>query len=193
MSEPQSALTGTTCDGIAKIREVGLQGMITLRGDLSATEIASAIADATGCALPALREITHEGRNSVSWMSPDEVMVFVPYDEAEATAAKLESALTQVHALVVNVSDARAMFELEGPNAREVLGKLCPVDLSPDSFGQGIIRRTRLAQVPAAFWMTSDASFRVVCFRSVAQYVFDTLKIAAQPGSEVGLYTQANG
>lgn len=192
MSEPQSALPGAAYDGIAQIREAGCQGMITLRGDLSAPEIATAVEQATGCTLPSRRAITHQGGNSVAWMSPDEAMVFCPYEGADAVTAKLDAALAQGHALVVNVSDARAMFEVEGRLAREVLAKLCPVDLSPESFTPGMIRRTRLAQVPAAFWMTSGDCFRVVCFRSVAQYVFDTLKIAAQPGSEVGLYAQAH-
>ena len=88
----------------------------------------------------------------------------------------------------MNVSDARAVFRIKGPNTREVLAKLAPVDLSPQAFGPGMIRRTRLAQVPAAFWMEDTDTAQLVCFRSVAQYVFDLLKTAAQPGSEVGFY-----
>ena len=75
-----------------------------------------------------------------------------------------------------------------GAFAREVLGKLMPVDFSADAFGPGQIRRSRMAQVPAAVWMTGEDAFRVVCFRSVAQYVFDLLKTAASEGGEVGLY-----
>jgi sarcosine oxidase subunit gamma len=33
--------------------------------------------------------------------------------------------------------------------------------------------------------MAGDGNARVVCFRSVAQYVFDLLKGATAPGSEV--------
>jgi sarcosine oxidase subunit gamma len=49
-----------------------------------------------------------------------------------------------------------------------------------------MFRRSRLAQVPAAFWMPDAETFQIVCFRSVARYMFDLLSIAAQPGSEVG-------
>ena len=52
-------------------------------------------------------------------------------------------------------------------------------------FTPGMFRRTRLAQVPAALWMTEDDSFQIICFRSVAQYVFDLLCVAAQDGSKV--------
>jgi len=77
---------------------------------------------------------------------------------------------------------------VRGPHAREVMAKLAPVDLAPAAFTPGMFRRTRMAQVPAAFWMPEEDVFRVVCFRSVAQYVFDLLSIAAQPGSEVGAF-----
>jgi sarcosine oxidase subunit gamma len=36
--------------------------------------------------------------------------------------------------------------------------------------------------------MTGADSFRVVCFRSVAGYVFGLLEAAAAPGGEVGFH-----
>lgn len=68
------------------------------------------------------------------------------------------------------------------------MGKLAPVDLSAEAFQPGQIRRSRLAQVAGAFWMDDAETFRVVCFRSAADYAFKLLKVAAQPGSEVGVY-----
>lgn len=188
MSEPISALNHASYDGIARIEECGLQGMITLRGDLSDKVVIKAIKDATGQKMPGQREAFVNGETGVCWMSPDELLVLVPYAEVAAKLAAMQGALNGVHALAVNVSDARAVFRVSGPTAREVLGKLAPVDLSRDAFQPGQIRRTRLAQVAGAFWMDDEESFRVVCFRSVADYVFKLLKVAAQPGSEVGYY-----
>ena len=69
---------------------------------------------------------------------------------------------------------------------RDVIAKLAPVDMHPGQFNGTMFRRTRFAQVPAAFWMPDAQTVRIVCFRSVARYMFDLLRIAAQPGSEVG-------
>jgi sarcosine oxidase subunit gamma len=97
--------------------------------------------------------------------------------------------LGTTHALAVNVSDARAMFRVSGgAAAREVLAKLCPVDMSPGVFKSGMFRRTRMAQVATAFWMDDNEDIYIICFRSVAQYVFDLLKTAAQPGSKVDVF-----
>ncbi len=188
MSEPISALNHASYDGIAKVAEVGLQGMITLRGDLSDKVLAKAVKDATGQKMPGQREALVNGDTGVCWMSTDELLVLVPYAEVEAKLAEMTNALGGTHALAVNVSDARAVFTVSGSNAREVLGKVAPVDLSPAGFQPGQIRRSRLAQVAGALWMDDAETLRIVCFRSAADYVFKLLKVAAQPGSEVGVY-----
>ena len=105
--------------------------------------------------------------------------------------ARLHAAFEDTHTTAVDVSGARAVFRVEGPHAREVLAKLAPVDLAPGQFTSGMFRRTRMGQVPAAFWLREDGAFEVICFRSVAQYMFDLLSVAAQPGSEVGHFQTA--
>ena len=66
--------------------------------------------------------------------------------------------------------------------ARDVLAKLCPLDLAPASFGPGDFRRTRMAQIPAALWMEEDGSIGVICFRSVGEDAFGLLAAAAEGG-----------
>ena len=190
MSEPVSALSGATFEGLATIRDIGPRGMITLRGDLGSAAVKKAVKSAVGLAVPGQREFLSDDTRAVAWMSPDELLLLCPWDEADAAVQAAEAALAKEHALVVEVSDARAIFSVDGPGARECLAKLAPVDLSPEGFGPGVIRRSHLAQVPAAFWMTGPNAFAVVCFRSVAQYVFGILSVAAAEGSAVGLWNQ---
>ena len=86
------------------------------------------------------------------------------------------------HHLAVVVSDARAVFRIEGQKADQVIAKLCPVDL--ETLAPGELRRTRAAQVAAAFWR-DETGFTLVCFRSVASYVMGLLTHSAQTGSEL--------
>ena len=185
MSNAVSALDGASFDGLVAVSEAGLAGMITLRGDLKSPELGKAVTAQTGLYVPAQREAVFQGDQGVLWMSPDELMILCPYAEAERQAVGLSEALAGTHALAVNVSDARALFHISGAEVRDVLAKLAPVDLSSEAFGPGQVRRTRLAQSAAAFWMVSDTEARVIFFRSVAQYMFDRLSTAAQPGSSV--------
>ncbi len=186
MSNVVSALQGVSADGYVEVQEMGLQGMLTLRGDLSMAKLAKAVKAAVGVEMPKQRKINLNGQTGAAWMSPDELLLIMPHAQATATAAKLTKALGKTHSLVANVSDARVVFTLSGKGAREVVAKLAPVDMQ--ALKKGEIRRSRMAQVPAAFWLSGKDEITIVAFRSVATYVFDLLANAAAPGGEVDAY-----
>lgn len=177
MSEPVQPIGGASFSGRATVREIGPLGMVTLRARPGLPGLAEAVMAATGCALPGERRIVSAGACAAAWMSPDELLLLGPRSEVSAMLSKITAALGQGHHLAVDVSDARAVFRVEGPQAATVLSRLCPVDfpnLAPDE-----LRRTRLAQVACALWRDGDG-FTVVTFRSVARYAFDVLANAAR-------------
>ena len=185
MSNAVSALGGVSQQGFVTVAEAGLRGMITLRGDLSAPAMKTAVKAATGADMPAPRRIAVHGDRAAAWMSPDELLLLVPYAEAVATIAALDAALAGTHYLAADVSDARAVFTIGGARAAEVLMKLCPVDIT--TLAEGEIRRTRAAQVAAAFWKSAPEEYTLVSFRSVAGYVMALLEVSARAGSELNL------
>ncbi|SPH17563.1 hypothetical protein DEA8626_01086 [Defluviimonas aquaemixtae] len=183
MSKAVSALEGVSHKGFVGVAEAGLRGMITLRGDLASAKMKKAVKAATGTAVPAPRRIEIEGDKATAWMSPDELLILVQYEDARATVEALEKVLAGDHHLVADVSDARAVFTIRGSKAQEVLAKLCPVDF--EMLAEGEIRRTRAAQVAAAFWKSGADEFTLVSFRSVAGYVMGLLDVASRPGGEL--------
>ncbi len=185
-----SALNGAAADGLVSLREMGLQGMVTLKADLGQGEVAEAVASVTGGTTPGPRRISDGDGVQLAWMAPDELLILCAHEAADKLVDDLTQALAGQHHLAVTVSDARAMFELTGApgTLRDVLAKVTPADLNPTALAPGEMRRTRLAQVPAALWFVAEGTARVVCFRSVAQYVFDLLSTAARPGGEVGFF-----
>ena len=178
---PASALNGAAFAGYAHIREVGPMGMITLRAKADVVGLADAIMAATGCDIPQMRGIETAGGNRCAWMSPDEYLLMTAHAGVPAALDAIAKALAGQHHLALDVSDARAVFEIEGM-AASVLAKLSPTDFA--ALGPKEMRRTRLAQVPAAFWV-EGANATVICFRSVAQYVFDLLSHAAKEGTQI--------
>lgn len=181
MSDPVSALNGATYTGFATIREIGPLGMITLRAK-DAKALDKAIKAAVGTKVPGQRKIEIAGDNACGWMSPDEYLLILPYADVAKALAALAKALAGEHHLAVDVSDARAVFRIEGDKAADVLRKLSPVDF--DTLEPGELRRTRAAQVAAAMWH-QDGGYTLVSFRSVAGYVMGLLSHSATPGSEL--------
>lgn len=177
-------------DASVTVKDMGAQGMVTLRGDLGNEAVASVVRKVTGLVMPAQREIRRGKSGAVAWMSPDELLLLLPDGKAGAAVAEITKALDGRHHLVVDVSDARALFAVEGPWAREVIAKCSPADLHPDSLPEGEIRRSRLGQVAAAFWCEGDDNWRVIVFRSVRQYAQALLERSVEDGP-VGLFDKA--
>lgn len=181
MSDPVSALGGASFAGFANVREIGPLGMITLRAK-GLKNLDKAVKAAVGTKAPSQRRIEISGEKACAWMSPDEYLLVLPYTEVATALAAIAKAFGADHHLAVDVSDARAVFRIEGDRADQVLRKLVPADL--DRLAPGELRRTRAAQVAVAFWQ-QDGGYSLVCFRSVAGYVMGLLTNAAQPGSEL--------
>ena len=177
-----SALGGAMFEGFATVREIGPLGMISLRAKPGAKGLDKAIKAAVGVKVPEQRQMEWGKDRGCGWMSPDEYLLVLPYAEVAAGMAAIAKAMGAEHHLAADVSDARAVFRIDGPKADQVIAKLCPVDLGAMAAGE--LRRTRAAQVAAAFWR-DDKGYTLVSFRSVAGYVMGLLSHSAMPGSEL--------
>ena len=180
MSKAVSALGGAVFEGFATIREIGPLGMVTLRAKPDVKGLAAALKVAAG--LPEQRRIVVDGDKATAWMSPDEYLLVMPYDTVGKAMETLAKKLEGQHHLAADVSDARAVFRIEGTKADQVIAKLCPADLA--TLAPNEVRRTRAAQVAVAFWK-DEVGYTLVCFRSVAAYVMGLLEHSSQPGSEL--------
>lgn len=183
MSEAISVLKGAEFKGTVTVRDAGLRGMITVRGDLAEEKLAAAVKSAVGLAMPGLRGIREGKKGAAAWMSPDELLLMTDYDAADAAVDKIARTLAGTHHLAVNVSDARAMFTLTGDGVREVIAKGSPADLSPAALPVGEIRRSRIGQLAAAYWLSDEKTLHVVCFRSVGAHLYEWLCMAAEQGT----------
>lgn len=167
-------------ESLARIAPVTGLGMITIRADLD--RAGDAIAESAGLAIPGMTRIVTDGSRSLGWMSPDELLLILPAAELPDALAALLDALAGEHALVVDMSDARAVLDVTGPQADDVIRKLMPVDL--DELPADGLRRSRAAQTAAALWRI-PGGFRLIGFRSTVEYLRLILENAAIPGSQL--------
>lgn len=179
---PRTALGGAKFKGFVSVTEAAALGMISLRAKSDVAGLTLAIKAAVGVELPTSGQILTQAGKAVAWMSPDEYLLIMPYAEVTGCLAQLRANLAGQHSLAVDVSDARAVFDVTGPKADQALSKICPVDFA--ALGSTQLRRTRTAQVAAAIWR-EGTGLRLVCFRSVAGYVMGLLTHSGQSGAEI--------
>ena len=188
MSEPRSALDRAAASAGQSIRieDRGPAGQVTLRGDLASEALGTAVKAGLGVDVPGPLRAAFDGDRGAVWMSPDEVLLFVAYDQAGALAASLGAALAGEHHLAVDVSDARAVIRLSGAGVAEVLAKGAPVDLGAAEFPVGAARRSHIGGVAVGFWRKAEHEWEIVVASSFARHLFDWLVESSQEGSEVG-------
>lgn len=132
---------------------------------------AAAIGDVLGTPLPArCGEVAAAGAHSVLWLGPDEWLIVSESPAADLLPA-LAGRIQGQHAAVVDVSANRTILELDGPSARRVLEKGCPIDLHPRAFGPGRAVTTTLARIPLVLWQTGEHSYRLLPRSSFSAYV----------------------
>ena len=165
------------------------RGMITVRGDLKSKKLIAGIVTLTDAVVPAPGQFSYRKKAAgCIWMSPDELLLSVDRKAVHASVETLQQALSGEHGLISNVSDARAIIQIKGPNTRDVLAKLTPANISAPVFQPGDVRRSRIAQVAAAFWMLDPETVELVCFRSSDDYVTGLLEQASRLGAEPGFH-----
>ena len=195
MSEAQfrSALAGVSprkglAIGLGEITDLG---MIDVRGDAGERAFRDAFRQAAGCGLPVEpRTSLAEGDVSVLWLSIDQWLIVAPRRRTGDMVSALRSGLRGVHALAVDVSDARTIIRLQGEGVREVLMKGAPVDLTLPEYRLGSVRRLRFGDIAAMVHIRALAPdvIDLYVFRSYARFAWDWLEATAGEAARVGLF-----
>ena len=160
---------------MAELREIDGLSLTILRG--SGAEFHASVSGVLGAGLPETPNTTEMGQ--ALWLGPDEWLVVSDADPAGA----LEETLEGQHCAVVDVSEARAVLELSGSGAMEVLASGCRLDL--DTLRPGSCAQTALARAHVLLEPREGGVWRLYVGRSFAAYARAWLEdaIALQAGA----------
>jgi len=115
------------------------------------------------------------------WLGPDEWLVTCPEGLAPDLIGRLTRALAGRQASVTDLSASRAIIEVSGIRARDLLQKGCGLDLHPRAFGPGQCAQTIFARLPIIIDQLSAApAYRLFVRRSAAHWLAEWLIDAAQ-------------
>ncbi len=160
---------------MVEVREIDGLYLAVLRGDGPAFR--AAVSGVLGLDLPDTPNTVAAGR--ALWLGPDEWLLV---SEADMTGA-LEEALAGQHCAIVDIGEARAVLELSGPGACDILASGCRVDL--EALRPGACAQTALARANALLEPREGGIWRLFVSRSFAAYVRAWLEdaVALQTGA----------
>jgi sarcosine oxidase subunit gamma len=159
--------------GAVRLREIPFLAQVELRVDDDA--FIPRVEQFLGCGLPTAGQAGGTGGPHVLWLGPGWYLVT---DEA-GTGPGLEAGLIDAlgadcggacgHA--VDVSAGRAVLELSGQRAADVLRHGCALDLHPRVFGPGRCASTDLARTQVTLQQTGPETYRIFVRSSFADYL----------------------
>ena len=169
-------------------------GKIDLRGPPAERAFMSGVGRVLDLLLPT-EPNTAATKNRVTalWLGPDQWLLVCPADDSTLFIGSLQEALADSPCAITDVSDGRTALWLEGPSAREVLAKGCPLDLHPRAFPPGSCAQTLLGKADVLLHLRADdpspgPSFDLYVGRSFAHYLWAWLEDA---GREYGVQVDA--
>lgn len=175
-----------------RIRRMAPLPQVTMRADPSDGALLALLGAALGAAVPTTPNtvtVSADGRLHVLWLGPDEWLVFGSEGAAPDVAPVLEAAIRAAaggsFVTSVNVSSNRVGLEIEGADARALLGFGCALDLDPGRFGPGACAQTMVGRAGVILWAVGAEpapTFRLLVRPSFATYLETWLRDA-----EVGL------
>ena len=170
------------------VRKLEDLGLITVKAEFHAKTARVLVEGTTGIDFPAVGSINSGKKMSVGWMSTDECLIITDHSSVKKIVQKLETKLGRQHNFCCDISDSRCCFELSGQGWREILAKGSPADVSPETFKIGVFRRTRIRNLAVAFWMTSENYVRLICMRSVSDYMNEWLQTAVESSGRLNYF-----
>ncbi|RCW43133.1 sarcosine oxidase subunit gamma [Halopolyspora algeriensis] len=144
---------------------------------LPASPAAAGVEQALGTILP--REpnrVTGDEHDAALWLGPDEWLVVAPDGRADGIVEAARTAMADSPGSVVDVSANRTTLRLAGPTSREVLEKVCSLDLHPRAFRSGQCAQTLVGRAQVVLWQVgTEPAYRLMVRGSFADYLADLL------------------
>jgi sarcosine oxidase subunit gamma len=137
----------------------------------------AALSKALGVKLPSKpKSSASEGSRHALWLGPDEWLII---DQGDGNPLADVAEVKALHS-AADISHRNVGIAVTGAGVEATLSAGCPQDLALAAFPVGAASRTLMGKVEIVLLRTAEDAFRVECWRSLADYVFDFLDEAAK-------------
>lgn len=173
---------------MAEQTDFELVQVMARRGQWSATD--QACKEAYGSPAPARPQAIMAQGAVLIWSGPDQFLVLSPRGSAMERARLAFAGMASLS----EQSDGRSLLRISGERSRDMLAKVCSLDLHPAVFPQWAAAATSIDHTSVNLWRSTDrddeAVFHLLVFATFAESLWHTL---LDSGAEYGVTIDAPG
>ena len=144
------------------------------------SEVESSIDQSCGLKLPEMESSTQSKDSSITlWrLQKNQVLAYFTYEGNDAEAHL--SGRLSAPAYYTDQSDTWAMIRVSGVRSRDVLERICPIDLSPEVFPVGGVSRTIMEHIGTIIFRDADDSYVLLTMRSFGRSMLHAIEVSAE-------------
>lgn len=158
----QAKYTGLT------VTELSDQSIVSIAAPNGGMEtLSKAVTSALSLELPATGESSSAGSLRLLGLQPDQWFLITD-GQTLSPVYEVEQKLNGA-AHLTDQSDSWVTVQLEGPQVRAALERICPIDLHKDVFSIGSVTRTSMEHLGVIIYRTAEDSFVLLSARSSAE------------------------
>ena len=167
-------------DGLTLSEVVSQSLVMVAMPEGKADEIEKAIGQSCGLSIPAMGQSTKSADSLITlWrLQKNQILAYYAYDglDAEANIAERFNAPS---AYYTDQSDTWAMIRLSGECSRDVLERICPIDLDPSVFTLGSVSKTIMEHIGTTIYRDGDDSYVLLIMRSFGRSMLHAIEVSA--------------
>ncbi len=143
-------------------------------------DVESSIKKSCGLLLPEMGRSTQSKDSSITlWrLQKNQVLAYFSYEknDAETNIANKFNA----PAFYTDQSDTWVMIRVSGTRSRDVLERICPIDLSKNVFSVGNVSRTIMEHIGTIIYRDDDDSYVLLTMRSFGVSMLHAIEVSAK-------------
>jgi sarcosine oxidase subunit gamma len=179
--EKLSALEGVEYefDGVAvsEVTDMSLVMAAIPKGTLANVE--SAIKKSCGLLIPEIQKSSESPDSSITFwrLQNNQVLVFFAYEGNDAESYLKSKLNAPVY--LTDQSDTWAMIRVKGPRSRDILERICPINIDKDVFTVGSVSRTVMEHIGTIIYRDEDDSYILLTMRSFGRSMIHAIEVSA--------------
>jgi methylglutamate dehydrogenase subunit D len=144
------------------------------------SEVESSIDNSCGLKLPEMESSTQSKDSSITlWrLQKNQVLAYFTYEGNDAESHL--SGRLSAPAYYTDQSDTWAMIRVSGVRSRDVLERICPIDLNPGVFPVGGVSRTIMEHIGTTIFRDADDSYVLLTMRSFGRSMLHAIEVSAE-------------
>jgi len=180
--EKESALEGAEHEfngvNVSEVIGKSLVMVAIPRGALA--DVESAIKKSCGLSIPKMEQSTKSLDSSITlWrLQNSQFLAYFSY-EGDDSESHLKGKL-DAPAYYTDQSDTWAMIRVKGPRSRDVLERICPINIDKDVFSVGNVSRTVMEHIGTIIFRDEDDSYVLLTMRSFGRSMLHAIEVSAK-------------